>query len=551
MYQEALFDFGIIAAEIILMLLVLGILQFLLNLTLQKFSQWLDPDADFNPFKAAQGIFDRFFLIVRVIGLIAIVGINGYCLYQGQSIHLYVLDLIQQVPLEQWKALGIGALRSVLLLLLTTVLIIYLRPWFKRKRDHLKAWKSIAANNRSIDKLFSAIDLSVCNGIWIMSLALCLDFLFVPWEFTRYFYKAIGFYFIICLGIIFLKTCFVLIDTFDALSDSLAEKYTVLRFYPRFRYLINFTKRCLEYAVYAAIAGIILNQISFFQTFAGYSVIVNQVILIIFAAGFCIEIGNILTEKILLRSPNLTPFQRRRRITFIPLVQTTLRYLIFFAAGVATLYAIGIDPTPILAGAGIVGIAVGLGAQNLINDLVNGFSILLQNYYLVGDFVETDNATGIVEEMDLRVTRIRSPGGRLHILRNGDIKTIINYSKEYVYAVVYVGVDYESNLDHVYRVIEEAGQQIKELHPDVLEPTRIDGLDDFGESELTIRTATKVKPGKHLPVARLLRKLIKEAFDRENIEIPFARRVLILKNSEEEGNSEAIDLVKNRTIDAS
>ena len=83
---------------------------------------------------------------------------------------------------------------------------------------------------------------------------------------------------------------------------------------------------------------------------------------------------------------------------------------------------------------------------------------------------------------------------------------------------------------HVYRVLEDVGKQIKELHPDVLEPTRIDGLDNFSESELTIRTSTKVKPGKHLPVQRLVRKLIKEAFDRENVEIPFARRVLILKN---------------------
>jgi small conductance mechanosensitive channel len=286
--------------------------------------------------------------------------------------------------------------------------------------------------------------------------------------------------------------------------------------------------------IYVWIAVVIIDHIPLIQAIAPYSLTINQIIITILGTAICIEISNIVIESLLLRNQNLDPFELRRRITFVPLLQNSVRYGIYFGTGIAILYIINIDPTPILAGAGIVGLAVGLGAQNLINDLVNGFTILLQNYYLVGDFVETDNAIGIVEAMDLRVTRIRSTSGRLHIIRNGDIKTIINYSKDYVYAVVHVGVDYDSNLDHVYAVLNAVGQEIKNIHPDVLEPTRIDGLDNFAESELTIRTSTKVKPGKHLPVERLLRKLIKEAFDREQVEIPFARRVLIFKNGEGE-----------------
>ena len=112
------------------------------------------------------------------------------------------------------------------------------------------------------------------------------------------------------------------------------------------------------------------------------------------------------------------------------------------------------------------------------------------------------------------------------------IGEIINYSKEHTRAVVEVGVAYESDLDHVFRVLDQVGKEIKEKDPDVLEPTVVRGLQNFGESELLIRTITKVKPGQHRQVQRDLRKMVKEAFDREGIEIPYARRVLILKDEE-------------------
>ena len=124
------------------------------------------------------------------------------------------------------------------------------------------------------------------------------------------------------------------------------------------------------------------------------------------------------------------------------------------------------------------------------------------------------------------------PAGQQHILRNGQIGDIVNFSKRYTYAEVEVGVAYDVDLDQVYGVLEAVGQQIRADHPDVLEPMKVLGLDNFGESELTLRTITRVKPGCHLQVARDVRKLIKEAFDREGIEIPFARRVIIFKTED-------------------
>ena len=215
--------------------------------------------------------------------------------------------------------------------------------------------------------------------------------------------------------------------------------------------------------------------------------------------------------------------------------RSILSYVIYFIAFVLILRALSLNPLPLLAGAGIVGVVFGLGAQPLINDVVSGLFILFEKLYLVGDFIETGTARGVVETIELRTTRIRDPDGQLHILRNGQLGDVVNFSKGYTYAVVEVGVAYDSDLDQVYEVLKKTGEELKASQPDVLEPTIVQGLDNFGESELTIRTLTRVKPGRHRQAARQYRKMIKDAFDREGIEIPFARRVIIFQNQPEGG----------------
>lgn len=143
----------------------------------------------------------------------------------------------------------------------------------------------------------------------------------------------------------------------------------------------------------------------------------------------------------------------------------------------------------------------------------------------MGDYIEAGKVEeraveGVVEAIELRTTRIRHPNGQLQIIRNGDIGSITNYSKQYIFAVVEVGVPYNSNLAHVYKVIEEVGQQLKTNDPDVLEGTQIDGVESLGESNLLLRTLTKVKPGKHLQIQRVLRKIFTDALLREGIVIP-------------------------------
>lgn len=143
---------------------------------------------------------------------------------------------------------------------------------------------------------------------------------------------------------------------------------------------------------------------------------------------------------------------------------------------------------------------------------------------MVGDYVEVGkveerNIEGVVEAIELRTTHVRHPDGQLQIIRNGDIGSIINFSKQYIYAVVEVSVPYDSNLAHVYKMIEQVGEQVKANGPDILEPTQVDGVKSIGESNFLLRTLTKVKPGKHLYIQRVLRKIFTDTLVREGIVI--------------------------------
>ncbi|HCF26355.1 MAG TPA: mechanosensitive ion channel protein MscS, partial [Cyanobacteria bacterium UBA11049] len=270
---------------------------------------------------------------------------------------------------------------------------------------------------------------------------------------------------------------------------------------------------------------LIVQEIDFIAWIATYADEIIAIIAVYFLSGVLVEVANVILEDLVLSTENLTDLQRQRRLTIIPLFKNFLKYAIYFAAALVILRLFNLDPRPLLAGAGLVGIVVGFGAQDLINDIVSGFFILFENYYLVGDYVEAGKVEdrpveGIVEAIELRTTQIRHPDGQLQIVRNGEIGSIVNYSKQYIYAKVEVPVPCSADLGRMYRLIEEIGQQLKADCPDVLEPTWVDGLENFGEDKLSLRTLTKVKPGKHLNVQRLLRQMLKNTFDREEIETP-------------------------------
>ena len=153
-----------------------------------------------------------------------------------------------------------------------------------------------------------------------------------------------------------------------------------------------------------------------------------------------------------------------------------------------------------------------------------GFFILLENMYLVGDTIEVGPARGVVEAIEFRTTRIRDGDARLHIIRNGAVKPVVNYSKDYTMAVVPVEVTYNADLRGVFHTLHRAGEHLRADNTDVLAETVVDGIMTFGASTMTVRTSTRVKPGRHEAVAAQLRLLIKEQFDRQ---APSPRNTLV------------------------
>ncbi|NJN75116.1 MAG: mechanosensitive ion channel family protein [Synechococcaceae cyanobacterium RL_1_2] len=466
--------------------------------------------------------------ILSILGYLTVLGFNGFLLSQGENIRIYTANLLLQVPQDFWVNLAGGLLKTLLSVILAVILLNVIKRSLNETRDQLNTNPNVSIKARDINKIFKTVNNFIYTTTTIFLIGLGGKFLFLPESLINKIYGFLHIYILLALGNLLVKLSSICLEMLNRGVQQYGDRHQLLIYSLRFQNLLPLYKQCLKLVIYLSTWSLVLVQLPFLQTIPIYSlaVAILKMIAIVMLTALLIEVMNIVIETLLLKDHDLTDIERNKRLTFIPIVENMARYLMYFGAGVSVLFTVNIDPTPILAGAGIVGLAVGLGAQNLVNDLLNGFAILLNNYYLVGDFIETDTAEGVVEEIDLRVTRIRHPSGKQFIVRNGDVGKIVNYSKEYVYAVVLVGVAYHSNLDHVYTVIQEVGQKVMALSEEVLEPTTVSGLNDFGESDLVIRTSTKVKPGQHLVVSRLVRKLIKEAFDREGIEIPFAQRVL-------------------------
>jgi moderate conductance mechanosensitive channel len=465
-------------------------------------------------------------LLVGCISLCVLVaGVNGGLIFQGKSVSAFYLNLLGSIPHQFWIQLAIALFQCISLLLLVKLSLPY---WLKAlDRTCVLAQNSdqITANDESVQVFFSTLKKVSTNGIWLLVLILCSSFLQAPDVLIKYLRVGLKAYLAVSLGRLIIQLLSVMIDTLDALSLRYSSPENVLRHYERFRHLVPALKKALEYILYVAIATLVIQDIDSIAWITTYADEIAQIIGLYFLGGVIIEIFNIILEDLVLKTDHLTDLQRQRRLTIIPLFKSIVKYVTYFVGGILVLNLIGIDPAPILAGAGIVGLAVGFGAQNLINDIVCGFFILFENYYLVGDYIKAGKeeervVEGIVEAIELRTTHIRHPDGQLQIIRNGEIGSIVNYSKQYSYAKVDVPVPLGLELEQVYQLIHQVGEHLQSECLEVLEATQIEGLESFEANKLVVRTMTRVKSGKHLHVQRLLRSKLKVAFDHQLTQKP-------------------------------
>jgi moderate conductance mechanosensitive channel len=336
---------------------------------------------------------------------------------------------------------------------------------------------------------------------------------------------AVRMYVVLAIGLIVIRSTAVIVEALDALGQRYAERREWRKYYDHLRALLPTFRACLEYALWVGVASLVLAQLAPMQELAAWGPRVIQAIAIFFAGRVLIELGRLEIEHRMLPAEGLEETERRRRATMIPLVRSAFGYAVYFGTAVLILSRLGFNPMPFLAGAGLLGLVIGFGAQSLINDVVSGFFILFENIYLVGDIVEVGSARGAVEAIEFRTTRIRDAEGRVHVIRNGDMKPVINYSKDYGVAIVAVEVPYDADLQRVFTSLREAGQRLRAEHRDVLADTQIDGIMAFGPSAMTIRTATRVRPGHHEAIAAALRHFINETFEAQSHDA--ARKTLI------------------------
>ncbi|MGR7946682.1 MULTISPECIES: mechanosensitive ion channel family protein [unclassified Paenibacillus] len=234
---------------------------------------------------------------------------------------------------------------------------------------------------------------------------------------------------------------------------------------------------------------------------------------------------------VLERASKFQPNQARRMTTVGKLLKNVTSYTVYFITGMLLLSEIGINLGPLLAGAGVVGIAIGFGAQSLVKDILTGFFIILEDQFAVGDVIQTGTFKGTVEVIGLRTTKILSWTGEVHIVPNGMINEVTNFSVNNSLAVVDVSVAYEADVDKAMAIIS---QTMKELENEnlVSEPEVL-GVQLMSATAVTIRVIAECKPNTHPIVARVLNKEMKEALDRNGIEIPYPKMVTYQRNFEE------------------
>jgi len=255
-------------------------------------------------------------------------------------------------------------------------------------------------------------------------------------------------------------------------------------------------------------------------------------ILIILIAVYSIDrIGGKIIERIVRRGVKDTTKEatEKRQNTLIGVFTGALKIAVWLMAIMMILSELGINIGPILAGAGILGVALGFGAQYMIRDFLAGLFIIIENQYREGDVVCLDGTCGLVEDITLRKTILRDLDGIVHHIPNGEIKKASNLSKKFARVNLNIGVAYKEDLNKVIEVVNEVGKELAEdpeWEESIINPPQFLRIDDFGESAIIIKILGETKPLKQWDVTGELRKRIKVAFDKKGIEIPFPQRVI-------------------------
>lgn len=233
-----------------------------------------------------------------------------------------------------------------------------------------------------------------------------------------------------------------------------------------------------------------------------------------------------------------------RTTTLLPMIRNVVMTFFGLLFALVIFSELGVNVAPLLAGAGVIGVAIGFGAQTMVKDFITGFTIVLEDVIRVGDVVTLDTCTGLVEKITLRKVQLRDFAGIVYTIPFSQISTIQNLTKNFSYYVLEVGVSYNQNTDRVIEVLKEVDADLrndKKFGLMILEPIEISGVERFEESAVVIKARLKTQPVRQWDVGREYNRRMKIAFDKYGIEIPFPQRVVTVVNN---GTPNPIDLSK-------
>lgn len=249
-------------------------------------------------------------------------------------------------------------------------------------------------------------------------------------------------------------------------------------------------------------------------------------VIMILVIGYAIKrIGSMFISRLFIMKRNGHLHDERRDETIKKLLKNVLNYVVSFIVIMTILSEFGVNVKGIIAGAGILGVAIGFGAQSLVKDIITGMFNIFEDQLAVGDYVRINKSEGTVQQVGLRVTTIRSISGEVHMIPNGNILEITNFSLENSIALIDIGVAYEEDLTEVENTLKRMLRDLPNRYTEIIGEPQLLGIQSLGPSEIVYRISCETEPMKHIQLQRNIRKDIKDLFEEYGIEIPYPRMV--------------------------
>lgn len=446
--------------------------------------------------------------------------------WRGLQLRGWLLHALAQLRERDWLGLGLLAARTLGILLLALFAVRLVRALLGPLGERLRRSESLSLQRERLGELSERLRLALTTVVWFSALSFCARTLSLPAA-AQSLLSGLAYVAVAWLTARFLASAaHLLIDALFDRSESLSRLENPLRYLGRFRHLATLSKRAADYFIYVGVATWTVERLTPGTALGQLGRTALRIIAIFYLSRVLIEVCALLLNEFFLAPADRTAAEQQQRQTLVPVALNLLRYGIYFTAVVMALREAGFDPTPLLAGAGIAGVAIGLGAQSFVGDLVAGFFILFENLFLVGDFIEIGEVKGKVEQIGVRVTRVRDEAGVLHAIPNGEVRKVSSHSKGYVNAVVDLLVPYEENLHRIFDLLNKKMVELRAQHTDILGPTEF-AIEEMKESAVLLRSVTMVKPGAAQELGNVLRLAFWEVLRSARVATPHTRQLIL------------------------